>query len=156
MTAYVGVVCAMLTLAAGGVTMAAATVETSTIDAAAHGTYVAAINSNNIETLMADLTDDVVYQSPNEPEIVGKAAVRKWAAAYLAADKTVWKKTSIGFTVSGDWAFERYTYKSMDTDRKTGAVATDIGKGINIFHHDADGKWRVARDGWSSSLPIAK
>ena len=29
------------------------------------------------------------------------------------------------------WASERYTCKSADTDRKSGAVGTDVGKGIN-------------------------
>ncbi len=65
------------------------------------------------------------------------------------------EKTSIGFTVSGDWAFERYTYKSTDTDKKSGAVTTDIGKGINIYRRGADGKWQVAIDGWSSDKPAA-
>jgi len=31
-------------------------------------------------------------------------------------------------------------------------VTTDHGKGINIFRHDPDGKWRVAVDGWSSDI----
>jgi ketosteroid isomerase-like protein len=44
-----------------------------------------AINSNDTETLMAELTDDIVYQAPNEPEIVGKDAVRKWVAKYFDA-----------------------------------------------------------------------
>jgi len=125
------------------------------IEAAAHDGYVTAINSNDTETLMGALTDNIVYQSAHEPEIVGKAAVRKWVADYFGAYQTKWVKTSIGFTVSGDWAFERYTYASTDTDRKTGAVTTDKGKGINIYHHDADGRWRVAIDGWSSDLPAA-
>src|SRR5580700_3894369 len=70
--------------------------------------------------------------------------------AYVAATHTHWEKASIGFEVRGDWAFERYTYKSTDTDKKTGAVTTDIGKGINIFRRGNDGHWRVAIDGWSS------
>lgn len=126
------------------------------IEMAAHGAYVAAINSNDTETLMADLTDDIVYQAPNEREIIGKDAVRKWVAEYFAAYRTRWEKTSIGFTVIGDWAFERYTYKSKDVEKKTGAVTTDQGKGINIFRRGTDGKWRVAIDGWSSDIPPAK
>jgi ketosteroid isomerase-like protein len=126
------------------------------IEAAAHGAYLAAINSNDLDTLLADLTDDIVYQSPGEPEIIGKAALRTWAAAYIAAYRFKWEKTSIGFTVSGDWAFERYAYKATNTDRKTGEVSTDEGKGINIFHHDKDGRWRVAIDGWSSNLAPGK
>jgi hypothetical protein len=35
-------------------------------------------------------------------------------------------------------------------------VSTDVGKGINIFHHDPDGRWRVAVDGWSSDLSAGK
>ncbi|HWA60545.1 MAG TPA: nuclear transport factor 2 family protein [Caulobacteraceae bacterium] len=126
------------------------------IEAAAHGGYVAAINSNDVETLMGDLTDNVVYQAPHEPEIVGKDAVRRWVAAYFGGYRARWEKTSLGVTVAGDWAFERYTYVSTDTDKKTGAVTTDKGKGINIYHHDADGKWRVAVDGWSSDLPAIR
>lgn len=120
------------------------------IEEAAHGGYVAAINSNDVDTLMAGLTDDIVYQAPGAAEVVGKATVRDWVAGYFEAYRTKWEKTSIGFTVSGDWAFERYTYKSTDTDKKTGAITTDVGKGINIFRRGSDGKWRVAIDGWSS------
>jgi ketosteroid isomerase-like protein len=137
----------------GGLAQAAAptqTVDVPAVEEAAHGGYVAAVNSNDVSVLMSALTDDVVYQLPGSPEIVGKPAVRAWVADYLSAYRTNWEKTSIGFTVSGDWAFERYTYKSTDTDRKSGVVTVDIGKGINVFHRGADGKWRVALDGWSS------
>lgn len=127
--------------------------ETRAIEAEAHGAYVDAINSNDIEKLMAVLTDDIVYQAPGAPEIIGRDAVREWAGAYFAAYRTRWEKTPFHFTVSGDWAFERYTYKATDTDRKSGAVTTDTGKGINIFHRQPDGKWRVAVDGWSSDKP---
>jgi|SRR5579863_507485 len=147
---------AALALGAGALTVRAAPPGTDAIEAAAHRAYVAAINSNDTETLLADLTDDIVYQAPNEPAIIGKDAVRKWIAEYFGAYRTTWEKTSIGFTVIGDWAFERYTYKSKDFDKKTGAVTTDQGKGINIFRRGSDGKWQVAIDGWSSDLPRAK
>lgn len=129
--------------------------ETRAIEAEAHGAYVDAINSNDVEKLMTVLSDDIVYQAPGAPEIIGKDAVREWAADYFAAYRTRWEKTPLHFTVNGDWAFERYTYKATDTDRQSGAVTTDSGKGINIFHRQADGKWRVAVDGWSSDKPAA-
>lgn len=137
-------------------TASAAASDGKAIEDAAHGAYITAINSNNVDTLLADLTDDIVYQSPGEPEIVGKAAVKKWLAAYFGADRTHWEKTSIGFVVNGDWAFERYTYKSTDTDKKTGAVTHDTGKGINIFRRGSDRHWRVAIDGWSSDKPAGR
>jgi ketosteroid isomerase-like protein len=127
--------------------------DTAASGRAALDSYVAAINSNDVETLMAGLTDDVVYQPPNAPELVGKAAVRAMIAGYYAGYKGHWEKTATGFTVSGDWAFQRFTYTSRNTDRKTGAVVTDTGKGLVIFRRGADGTWRVAVDGWSSDQP---
>tara|TARA_R110002124_G_scaffold142973_2_gene307764 strand:+ start:539 stop:691 length:153 start_codon:yes stop_codon:yes gene_type:complete len=41
-------------------------------------------------------------------------------AGYLAVYSTRWEKTSIGFTVSGDWAFGRYTCRATDAERATG------------------------------------
>jgi ketosteroid isomerase-like protein len=129
-----------------------------TADAAhgAHDAYVEAINSNDIDAVTAMMTDDVVFQSPGAPEVIGKAAVRDWIAGYLATFHTRWEKTAIGFTESGDWAFERYAYAVTDTEKATGAVSTDTGKGINIFSRGADGRWRVAVDGWSSDTPPAE
>jgi ketosteroid isomerase-like protein len=129
--------------------------DTAAIEQSARGAYVAAINSNNVDTLVASLTDDIVYQAPGAPEIVGKAAVRKWVADYFAAYRTKWEKTLAGVTVIGDWAFERYIYKSTDTDRKTGTVTIGLGKGINIFRHGTDRRWRVAVDGWSANQSAA-
>lgn len=128
--------------------------ETDAIARQAHEAYVTAINTNNLDSLLAMLTEDVVYLAPHEPVLVGKAAVRPWAEGYLKAFTIHWEKASLEFVVAGDWAFERYSYKSTDTPQGGGASVQDTGKGINIYHHDADGKWRVARDAWSSDLPL--
>jgi ketosteroid isomerase-like protein len=85
--------------------------------------------------------------------VVGKAAVRAWSAAYLKAYTIHWDKTVSEFILDGDWAFERYAYKEHDTPSGGGAAVTDTGKGLIVYHHDADGKWRVARDAWNSDVP---
>ncbi len=114
----------------------------------AHEAYVAAINSNDLDTLMGMLTDDVVYMSAHEPPTVGKDAVRPWVESYLAAYTTHWDKPVQEFVVAGDWAFERYAYTSTDTPLDGGDPVTDTGWGLVIYHHDPDGTWRVARDAW--------
>ena len=129
---------------------------TAATDAAAHqahDAYVTAINSNNLDSLLGMLTDDVVFLSAHEPVMVGKAAVRPWLEGYLKAFKTHWDKPVQEFVVSGDWAFERYSYKSTDTPLAGGAVVEDTGWGLVIYHRDADGKWRVARDAWGPDHP---
>jgi len=121
----------------------------------AHEAYVEAINSNDLGTLLDMLTDDVVFMGPNDKPVVGKDAVRPWLEGYLAAYKTHWDKTQEEFTViNDDWAFERYSYKSTDTPVEGGDPFHDTGWGFVLYHHDADGKWRVARDAWGQDHPI--
>ena len=78
-------------------------------------------------------TDDVVFLSPNEPVLIGKAAVRAWSAAYLNAYRIHWDKTVKGFDVAGDWAIERYSYKQNDRARHGAASVTDTGKGSSCI-----------------------
>ena len=119
----------------------------------AHQAYVDAINSNDVERMLAMLTDDVVFMSPNEPVMVGKDALRPWLAGYVEAFETHWDKPVLEFIVNGDWAFERYSYKATDTPLDGSEAIESTGWGLVIYHHDADGKWRVARDAWGPDHP---
>lgn len=132
--------------------------EAAAVDDAAHrvhADYVAAINSNNLETLMGMLTEDVVFLAAHEQPMVGKAALRPWLEGYLSAYKTHWDKPVQEFVVCGEWAFERYSYTSTDTPLAGGDDVVDTGWGLVVYHHDADGKWRVARDAWGPDHPAA-
>ncbi len=122
----------------------------------AHEAYTSAINSNNLDSLAGMLTDDVVFLAAHAAPMVGKAAVRAWAKDYLDAFTTHWDKTSEEFQVAGEWAFERYSYRSTDTPKAGGAPVEDTGWGLVIYHRDADGKWRVARDAFSTEAPLAE
>lgn len=120
----------------------------------AHEAYTRAINSNNLDSLSGMFTDDVVFLAAHAAPIVGKPAVREWAKSYLDAFTTHWDKTSEEFKVAGEWAFERYSYKSTDTPKAGGAPVEDTGWGLVIYHHDTDGKWRVARDAFSTEAAL--
>lgn len=126
---------------------------------AAHATYVAAINANTLDAWLASLSDDVVYFVPNRPAVVGKVAVGDWVVRYLQEVTTQWTKLPDDFTVSGEWAFGRYTYTASDSiiirdpETEGGGTANDSGWGFVVYHHDRDGVWRVARDGWGSDRP---
>lgn len=119
----------------------------------AHAAYVSAINSNDLAALTGMLTEDVVFLSAHEPPYVGKAAVRQWLDRYLKTYRTRWDKPVQEFVVDGDWAFERYAYKSTDVPVAGGAAVEDTGWGLVIYHHDTDGKWRVARDAFGPDHP---
>lgn len=121
----------------------------------AHENYVRVINSNNIDSLTSMFTDDVIFLAANDKPIVGKAAVRAWADGYYKAFHTKWDKPVQEFTVSGDYAFERYSYTSTDTPVAGGKDVVDTGWGLVVYHRDADGSWRVARDAFGPDHPPA-
>ena len=123
---------------------------------AAHDAYVNAINSNDVDTLLETVTEDIVYLPPNSAAIIGKHDVRQWAGEYFDAFDSTWAKTSVEFIVRDDLAFEWYTYQSTDTPRDgTGEVVTDTGNGINIYRRGQDGTWRVWRDMWTTEAPAS-
>jgi ketosteroid isomerase-like protein len=96
----------------------------------AHANYVRVINSNNTDSLVSMLTDDVIY-------------------------RTRWEKPVREFVISGDYAFERYDYTSTDTPVAGGKPVVDAGWGFVVYHRDADGVWRVARDAFGPDHPPA-
>jgi len=122
----------------------------------AHENYVRLINSNNVDSLMSIMTDDVVFLAADAKPIIGKAAVRAWADDYEKAFRTHWDKPVQEFTVSGDYAIERYNYTSTDKPVGGGKDVVDTGWGLVIYHRDADGVWRVARDAFGPDHPPAK
>ncbi len=118
--------------------------------------YLAGINSNNLSQFLSTITDDVVYVAPNTPVLVGKAVVGEWVRGYLDAYQTRWEKNTDEFIVRGDLAYERYSYRSVDTPRAGGpaagtSVVTDQGSGLNIYRRGSDGVWKLARDSWASA-----
>lgn len=146
----------MAILALAGCSQSGTQADNSASDAAAHKAheeYVNAINSNDLDTLMGMLTDDVVFMAAHAPPFVGKAALTPWLEGYLSAFKTHWDKPVQEFVVNGEWAFERYSYTSTDTPLAGGEPIVDTGWGFVVYHRDPDGKWRVARDAWGPDHP---
>ena len=119
----------------------------------AHQHYVDAINSNDVERMLAMLTDDVVFLAPGAPPMIGKDTLRPWLTGYVEAFETRWDKPVEELVVCGEWAFERYSFSHVDTPRAGGDPIRGSGWGLLIYHLDADGVWRVARDAWGSDEP---
>jgi len=118
-----------------------------------HADYVAAINSNDVDQVMALLSEDIVFQVAGEPEMVGAGAVGEWAASFFEAFEAHYTKNQLAFEASGDLAFDRYTYAARLVGREDGAVLAEHGKGIGIFRRDDNGRWLLIVDSWSPDEP---
>lgn len=128
--------------------------ETHAIGAGALKSYLDAINTNDPRQVLRVMTDDVVMMPPHEPALVGKAKVRLWVEGYFGAYAARWEKTAEDIVVDSDHAYQRYRYQSFDTSKASGVRIEDVGKGLIVYRRCDDGKWRVARDVWSSDNPI--
>src|SRR3972149_2437959 len=95
------------------------------------------------------LDENVEYMPPNEPRIAGEQ-VREWFQGFLRQFVVVVKFSDEEFFAGGDWAFHRYTYELTATPKSGGAPMTEKGNGVHIFHRQADGSWKLAKDVWSS------
>ncbi|MEE4537671.1 MAG: nuclear transport factor 2 family protein [Erythrobacter sp.] len=115
-----------------------------------HHAYVAAINSNDTDHILALMSDDIVFQVPGEPELVGKQAIAKWANGFFAAFEALWSKTELAFEQSGDLAVSRYIYTARYRSNENGSELGETGKGTCIYRRQPSGEWRLTIDSWST------
>lgn len=115
-----------------------------------HQTYVAAINSNETDRILALMSDDVVFQVPGEPELLGKEAVRAWASGFFAGFEAYWDKTEHALEQCGELAVSRYTYTARYRSREDGSEEQETGKGTCIYRRDSSCRWLLLIDSWST------
>ena len=145
-----GTLAELLLSAPCAATVSAASADGKAVVTAAHDAYVNATSSYDLGAPMIELTDELRYRSPGEAQIAGKAAGPAWDTAYFGSTHTRWQKTPIGFMINGAGVVDRYRHRSTDTDRLTGTLTRDIGKGLALFHRGGAGRWPGAVNGWSS------
>lgn len=115
-----------------------------------HHHYVDAINSNDTDRILTLLSDDIVFQVPGEAELIGKEAVREWAAGFFAGFEARWDKTEHALEQSGDLVVSRYTYTASYRSREDGSETGEVGKGTCIYRREASGDWLLLIDSWST------
>jgi len=126
----------------------------SAIDAG-HEAFLAAMRANDCGALLTVLASDVVLVPPNMPEARGTDGARSWCESTFKQVKT--KAVAVSgrdVTIAGDWGIEHGAFDWTVVPVAGGAEVHDQGRFVAIYHRQADGSWKVARDIWNSSLPI--
>jgi uncharacterized protein (TIGR02246 family) len=115
--------------------------------------FDAALNSKDIDAMMARYAEGAVRMNPNTPTSVGNDAIR---ASYLddwaANDLRVSNEVS-DIRMSGDVAALRGMYTSTVTPRSNGTAYEDHGKWAASVQKLSDGSWKILWEIWSSDLP---
>jgi len=105
-----------------------------------------AFNDGDVDRVLRNYTDDLVFMGDDSPLIQGREA----AKTYL--EKALTAKPSFSFTVtkvevskSGDVAYDWGT-GTMTTKDKKGKAAEGTFKSLSAWKKQADGTWRITAD----------
>jgi ketosteroid isomerase-like protein len=125
------------------------------VDSAANR-LLAALRSDNPDSLVALLADDVVIMPPNEPVLKGKAAVRTWYEKLVGQMRT----SSLSITdrevlIGGDYATEVAGFEWTLVPVAGGKPLVDRGSYMQVWQRPPDGRWLFSREVWNSSVPPA-
>ena len=115
-----------------------------------------ALRTNDFETFMGYVADDVVFMPPGEPPVRGRDAVRKWMTAFLEQYRT----SSLTLAdrevrVADGWAVELGTFEWTLKPTAGGSAVVDRGNYMQVWQLQGDTAWRFAREVYNSSIPPA-
>ncbi len=119
--------------------------------AAMNEAYDAAISSGDTEAFGMFYAEDAVSMPPNEPPLVGRAAIVADAAEDFAAMSGSLTSQSEGSYLTGDLAVEWGTYSFSGTMVDSDVTVSQDGKYVAIYERQADGSWKIVRDIWNAN-----
>ena len=116
--------------------------------------FNAAINAGNIDKLVSLYTDDAVRIPPNKPALVGKEAIRSLFQEQLDQFTVQNEGVIVDLKVSGDLAFVRGSWTSINTPKTGGEPLKYNGSFVSVIQKQPEGSWKVICNIWSNEQLI--
>ena len=142
---------ALVSLAFVGTALAAGSKgadEQAVRDADAQWSKVA--GAKDLDKTVSFYADDATVLPPNQPMVTSKTGVRNlWKGFLDSLTDISWKTSRVEMAKSGDMGYLIGTYTMTMKDG-----TKDTGKYCEVWKKQADGKWKVAVDMFSSDLPV--
>src|SRR5438132_9638234 len=141
---------ALVSLAFVGTALAAGSKgadEQAVRDADAQWSKVA--GAKDLDKTVSFYADDATVLPPNQPMVTSKTGIRNlWKGFLESLIDISWKTTRVEMAKSGDVGYLIGNYAMTMKDG-----TKDTGKYCEVWKKQADGKWKVAADMFSSDLP---
>ncbi len=118
-----------------------------------HDDHTSALNAGDTTAYVALLAEGAVLMPPNQPAIIGVAAIREYRQTEFDQITLEVTRPSEEVEVAGDWAFVRHTYAGTLTPKAGGEPTELSGKGLTILQRQPDGSWKITRYMWSDDNP---
>ena len=114
-----------------------------------------AFNRADVEGMAKTVSDDVMVMPPNQPNVVGKKALRTWWTEGLNAVQSHIELAPQELEVAGEWAYDRFDWTMETTPKGGGKTTRDNGTCVFIWRRQSDGSWLHARSIWNSDNQAA-
>lgn len=112
--------------------------------AEARKAIVDALNDDDVDAIMAGLTEDHVTLAPGAPILDDVSALRRWHEERVAAVDFDGVVRSEELLMLGDWAVDRWSAAVSARARSDGALVEDRLKGAWIWRRTKEGPWQIA------------
>jgi uncharacterized protein (TIGR02246 family) len=122
------------------------------IDEATQAAMKAAL-AKDFGTWAALFLDDGVLNPPNEPAVKGRTAIRAWLEKFPPITEFKLKNEKV--EGREDLAYVLGTYNMTIIPPGAPGAVKDSGKFVTVVRRQADGRWLVAVDMFSSDMPAA-
>jgi uncharacterized protein (TIGR02246 family) len=116
--------------------------------------FNAAMSTGNVDKLVSLFADDAVRIPPNNPPFVGKEAIRGLFQQHLDQFTVQSEGVIVDLKVSGDLAFFRGSWNSIDTPKDGGEPFKGNGSFVQVVQKQPDGSWKVICNIWSNEQLI--
>ena len=114
--------------------------------------WAQAAASGDLERIVSFWADDAIVLAPDQPAVVGKAAIREFVKQFSAIPgfSITWEPEQARISTSGELGYlvehNRVTFADS-----TGVRQTQFGKAVTIWRKDPSGGWKCIVDTWNNS-----
>ena len=118
-----------------------------------HDRATRAQNSGDAAALSQNSVSDVLVLPPDGSLVAGRDAYLRLNQAFYDKFTGLFDNKTDEIVVSGDWGFDRGTYRYTQTPKAGGATVVIEGNYLWLARREPDGAWRVARITWNVRPP---
>jgi ketosteroid isomerase-like protein len=114
--------------------------------------WAAATASGDLERALAYWTDDAIVLPPDQPALVGKAAIRAYVQQAVSTPgfSITWEPELAVVSENGDMGYMVERNKVTFNDA-AGALQTQFGKAVTVWRLQTDGRWKCVVDTWNGN-----
>ena len=118
-----------------------------------HDQLTSAQNAGDASVFEQTAASDILVFPPDGALVAGRQALIKLNEDFFRVSTTLFDNKSEEIVASGDWGFDRGTYRHTQTPRTGGATVVTEGNYFWLAHRESDGMWRHARIIWNTRQP---